>query len=99
MLDVIGIVAAGCLTLFGAWVVGMRRKLRRGKRVLPRMRFRSYFSIRSPESTPPDELEPVDTVEIIQPRPRPLPPLPPELDDDFDTRDTPDPRPPRRRRR
>lgn len=71
-----------------AALAAIRRRLKKGKRVLPRVRLRTYLSIRTPESEPPEELR-ADDVEIIDSR----------SIDEFDSRPTDRPTPDTKRRR
>jgi hypothetical protein len=81
------------LLLALALLGSVRRRLRRGKRVFPRVHVRTYFSIRSPESDPPTEQLEAGDVEIIEPG-HPLDEL-----GDFDVRPTDRPTPDLKKRR
>lgn len=51
------------IALLLALFASVRRRLRTGKRVLPKMRLRASFSIRTPDTDPP----PGEEIEIIGP--------------------------------
>jgi hypothetical protein len=57
----LGAALVGCV-----WVLASR--LKKAKRIMPRMRFRTHFSLETPRSDPPpaEQLEDID-VQIIEP--------------------------------
>lgn len=81
-------VGAAALLVVLAALAAIRRRLRKGKRVFPRVRLRTYLSIRTPESEPPKELDAAD-VEIIDSSSL----------DEFESRPTDRPTPDTKRRR
>jgi hypothetical protein len=71
---------AGAVVLLLGALAGVRKRLREGKRVLPRVHVRGYISMRSPSSSPPprdesapdrEQLEDVTTLPPPPPRKRP----------------------------
>lgn len=78
--------AAGASVLW-AVVARIRKHLKSGKRVFPRMRTKVYFSMSTP-SDPPTELEPTDVELIDTSAQRPPIPTAGEVLEDFDTRRT-----------
>lgn len=71
---------AALIALLLAALAAVRRRLRKGKPILPRVRFRGYISVRtpsdSPSSAPPsdiEELSEADVEEIDRTTTRPPP--------------------------
>jgi hypothetical protein len=68
---------AGVVVLLLGALAGVRKRLRDGKRIFPRVHVRGYFSMRSPSSAPPAEnddahpsLESIDDKTLPPPPPR-----------------------------
>jgi hypothetical protein len=75
---------AGVVVLLLGALAGVRKRLREGKRVFPRVHVRGYISMRSPSSSPPpahderesdrEQLDDVTTLPPPPPRKRGPPP-------------------------
>lgn len=85
--------AATLVALVGGLGWALIGRVKNARRILPRMRARIHFSMRTPSDPPPHELEPHE-LEEVRPPPivvgDPRPSLPRELGDD--DRPTPDTR-------
>ena len=68
---------AGVVVLLLGALAGVRKRLREGKRIFPRVHVRGYISMRSPSSSPPPNLETPSEPPSVDEFPPTLPPPPP----------------------